>query len=69
MEGSLGTRLADHSMQFIYNAVASLLYLSHGSVFIQLRRKPLAASEFIAPLSKIEPIYAEEEEEFKVSTQ
>jgi SpoVK/Ycf46/Vps4 family AAA+-type ATPase len=32
----------------------------------QLRRKPLVASEFLAPLSKMEPIYAEQEEAFKV---
>ena len=38
------------------------------NVFMQLRRKPLTASEFLAPLSKIDPIYAEEEEQFKVYT-
>lgn len=37
-----------------------------GDNLTQLRRKPLTASEFIVPLSKIEPIYAEEEGEFKV---
>ena len=34
--------------------------------WLQLRRKPLVASEFLTALSKIEPIYAEEEEAFKV---
>ncbi len=32
----------------------------------QLRRKPLTAAEFVGPLSKIDPIYKEEEEAFKV---
>jgi SpoVK/Ycf46/Vps4 family AAA+-type ATPase len=31
----------------------------------QLRRKPLTASEFLTPLSKMDPIYAEVEEGFK----
>ena len=39
-----------------------------GNSLVQLRRRPLAASEFIPSLSKIEPIYAEEEGEFKVQT-
>lgn len=33
---------------------------------LQQRRKPLTAAEFVTPLSKIDPIYKEEEEEFKV---
>ena len=33
---------------------------------MQLRRKPLTASEFLAPLSKMDPIYAEIEDGFKV---
>ena len=33
---------------------------------IQLNKKPLTAVEFVAPLAKIEPIYKEEEEAFKV---
>ena len=32
----------------------------------QLHKRPLVASELIAPLSKIDPIYHEEEEEYKV---
>eukprot|EP00111_Clytia_hemisphaerica_P004244 TCONS_00012119-protein len=32
----------------------------------QLTKKPLVASEFVGPLAKIEPIYKEEEEAFKV---
>ena len=34
--------------------------------FHQLHKRPLVASELIAPLSKIDPIYHEEEEEYKV---
>ena len=33
---------------------------------LQLHRRPLTAAEFIAPLSKIDPIYKEEEEAYKV---
>ena len=33
---------------------------------VQLSKKPLTAVEFVAPLAKIEPIYKEEEEAFKV---
>ena len=33
---------------------------------VQLTKKPLAALEFVAPLAKIDPIYKEEEEAFKV---
>ena len=33
----------------------------------QLSKKPLTASEFVPSLAKIEPIYKEEEEQFKVS--
>ena len=33
---------------------------------LQLSKKPLVASEFIAMLSKLDPIYKEEEEAFKV---
>lgn len=32
-----------------------------------LNKKPLQAVEFIAPLARIDPIYKEEEESFKVS--
>ena len=32
----------------------------------QLSKKPLAAVEFVAPLARIDPIYKEEEEAFKV---
>ena len=32
----------------------------------QLTKKPLQAVEFVAPLSREDPIYAEEEEAFKV---
>ena len=34
---------------------------------MQLRRRPLTAAEFVAPLSKIDPIYKEEEEAYTVS--
>ena len=33
----------------------------------QLSKRPLQAVEFIAPLARIDPIYKEEEESFKVS--
>ena len=33
----------------------------------QLRRRPITAAEFIPFLSKIDPIYKEEEESYKVS--
>jgi hypothetical protein len=33
----------------------------------QLSKRPLAAVEFITPLAKLDPIYKEEEEAFKVS--
>lgn len=33
----------------------------------QLPKKPLTSVEFIAPLARIDPIYKEEEEAFKVS--
>ena len=33
---------------------------------LQLSKKPLAAVEFVAPLARIDPIYKEEEEAFKV---
>jgi len=32
----------------------------------QLTKKPLASIEFIAPLARLDPIYKEEEEMFKV---
>lgn len=32
----------------------------------QLQKKPLQSLEFVAPLARIEPIYKEEEEAFKV---
>lgn len=32
----------------------------------QLSKKPLAAVEFVVPLARIDPIYKEEEEAFKV---
>jgi len=35
---------------------------------VQFCRRPLTAAEFIAPLSKIDPIYKEEEEVYKVET-
>ena len=34
---------------------------------IQLRKRPLTAGEFVAPLSKIDPIFKEEEEAYKVT--
>ena len=34
----------------------------------QLAKRPLVASEFIPPLARIDPIYKEEEEAFKVIT-
>lgn len=34
---------------------------------MQLRKRPLTAAEFVFALSKIDPIYKEEEEAFKVS--
>ena len=33
---------------------------------IQLHRKPLTVAEFISPLSKINPIYQEEEQAYRV---
>ena len=33
----------------------------------QLSKRPLLAVEFVAPLARIDPIYKEEEEAFKVS--
>ena len=41
-------------------------YFSLFFFLIQLNKKPLTAVEFVAPLAKIEPIYKEEEEAFKV---
>ena len=43
-----------------------------GSVLIerrinQLAKRPLASIEFIAPLARLDPIYKEEEEMFKVN--
>ena len=35
---------------------------------LQLSKKPLSAVEFVAPLARIDPIYKEEEEAFKVRT-
>ena len=35
---------------------------------VQFRRRPLTAAEFIAPLFKIDPIYKEEEEAYKIET-
>jgi len=34
----------------------------------QLAKKPLQAIEFIAPLARLDPVYKEEEEMFKVIT-
>ena len=36
-------------------------------MYLQFRRRPLTAAEFIPPLSKIDPIYKEEEDTYKVS--
>ena len=33
----------------------------------QFRRRPLTAAEFVPPLSKIDPIYKEEEDTYRVS--
>ena len=35
----------------------------------QLSKKPIQAVEFVAPLARIDPIYKEEEEAFKVQKQ
>ena len=35
----------------------------------QLSKKPIKAVEFVAPLARIDPIYKEEEEAFKVRKQ
>ena len=42
-----------------------MLYTNHVH-FLQLRKRALTAGEFVAPLSKIDPIYKEEEEAYKV---
>ena len=34
----------------------------------QLAKKPLQSVEFIAPLARMDPVYTEEEEAFKVRT-
>jgi len=34
----------------------------------QLPKRPLTASEFVAPLARIDPVFQEEEEALKVST-
>ena len=34
----------------------------------QLSKKPLQAVEFVAPLARLDPIYKDEEESFKVRT-
>lgn len=45
----------------------NLVYLLMLPLFApQLAKKPLTAMEFIGPLAKIDPIYKEEEEAFKV---
>ena len=36
------------------------------TIFPQLPRKALTAAEFVTPLARIDPIYKEEEEQFKV---
>ena len=43
-----------------------LTFLSNIRPF-QLHRKPLTALEFVTPLARIDPIYKEEEEQFKVN--
>ena len=42
------------------------MYDSISVLCLQLSRKPLVANEFIGPLSKIDPIYKDEEESYKV---
>ena len=43
-----------------------MLYFHISCHILQLSKKPLTAAEFIPPLAKIDPIYKEEEEAFKV---
>ncbi len=57
----------------MYQPMYDVVILSLGSTDIdivppltQLRKRPLSAVEFVAPLSKIDPIYKEEEEAYKV---
>ena len=38
------------------------------STYLQLRKRHLAAAEFVTPLAKIDPIYKEEEEAYKVGS-
>ena len=45
-------------------SVITLLYYKNN--LPQLHKRPLVASELITPLAKIDPIYHEEEEEYKV---
>ena len=47
----------------LQNIMTSLTSIS--STF-QLSKRPLLAVEFVAPLARIDPIYKEEEEAFKV---
>ena len=54
-----------HCVQY----VMTTWYLSLTSISstFQLSKRPLLAVEFVAPLARIDPIYKEEEEAFKVS--
>ena len=48
----------------LQNVMTSLTSIS---CTFQLSKRPLLAVEFVAPLARIDPIYKEEEEAFKVS--
>jgi len=71
IEGGLG-----HGSNICYRCVLILLHakdvylpLQSSCMYnVQFRRRPLTAVEFIASLSKIDLIYKEEEEAYKVET-
>ena len=69
IEKSVSTVLTERRVQQVRINSMWTVFVSTDSFHTQLHRKPLTASEFIAPLSKIEPIYAEEEGAFKVKTE
>ena len=54
--------MLQHVMTTWYN-----MSLTSISSTFQLSKRPLLAVEFVAPLARIDPIYKEEEEAFKVS--
>ena len=53
-------------LQHVMTTWCNMSLTSISSTF-QLSKRPLLAVEFVAPLARIDPIYKEEEEAFKVS--